>query len=116
VKFFADECCDAELVSLLRAEGHDVSYGIELASGMPDGEVLQRAFSEKRILITEDKDFGELVFRFKKPAHGIVLLRFEVGERHLKWVRYRELILQYGSRLEGHFFVVDAEKIRIRPL
>jgi predicted nuclease of predicted toxin-antitoxin system len=63
VKFLADECCDAGIVASLRASGHDVSYVPEQQAGVSDDEVLQTAFLESRILLTEDKDFGELVCR-----------------------------------------------------
>lgn len=116
MKFLADECCDADLVSLLRSEGYDVAYVMEFQPGALDKEVLEKAFAEDRILLTEDKDFGELVYRLKKPAYGIVLLRFEVGERHLKWLRLKQLIDEYGFKLEGFFVVIDREKFRFRPL
>jgi predicted nuclease of predicted toxin-antitoxin system len=116
VNFLADECCDADLVQFLRLEGHDVLYVLEFKPGAFDTEVLERAFIEKRILLTEDKDFGELVYRFKRQAFGIVLLRFDVHERSLKWPMLKELINKYGSKLEGHFAIVDSEKYRIRPL
>jgi predicted nuclease of predicted toxin-antitoxin system len=80
VKFLADECCDTELVTLLRSEGHDVLYVMEFKPGALDKKVLEKAFAEKRILLTEDKDFGELVYRLKKPAYSIVLLRFDERE------------------------------------
>lgn len=74
MKFLADECCDYSMVQHLRNEGHRVDYIQENNPGVTDIEVLKSAFREKRVLITEDKDFGELVYRFKKPAYGIVLL------------------------------------------
>jgi len=116
MKFVADECCDAGLVSLLRSEGHDVAYVSELNAGASDKEVLGKSLAEERILITEDKDFGELVYRLRKPAYAVVLLRFDVGERHLKWARLKELIDKYGYKLKGAFVVVDAEKFRFRSL
>jgi predicted nuclease of predicted toxin-antitoxin system len=84
--------------------------------GMEDKVEGVKAFAEKRILLTEDKDFGELIYRLKKPAYGIVLLRFKVRERHLKWSRLSELISQHGSKLEGHFIIADVAKFRFRPL
>jgi predicted nuclease of predicted toxin-antitoxin system len=61
------------LVASLRAAGHDVSYVAEVASGMTDEEVLKLAQDEQRVFLTEDKDFGELIFRFRLPAPGLVL-------------------------------------------
>jgi len=116
VKFIADECCDAALVSLLRSEGYDTVYIREFRPGALDKDVLDKAFAEERILITEDKDFGELVYRLEKPAYGVVLLRFDVHDRGLKWPRLKQLIDEYGHRLKGSFVVVDADKSRLHPL
>ena len=96
--------------------GYDVAYVLERQAGIPDDEVLQNAFVEGRILLTEDKDFGELVYRLKKPAYGIILIRIDVQERHAKWPRLEALITKHGDRLPGHFVVVDPNKYRFRPL
>lgn len=109
MKFCVDECCNVELVQHLQSVGYNVLYIAQYKPGALDDEVLLQAFTEKRILLTEDKDFEELVYWLKKPAYGIVFLRFEVQERHLKWPRLNQLIDRYGSRLEGNFVVVDNE-------
>ncbi len=116
MKFLADECCDAALVDALRWDDHDVLYVIESLRGAADADILARAFSERRILLTEDKDFGELVYRLRQPAHGVVLLRFDVTDRALKIPRMRHLLTQEAERLPGAFVVLEADKIRIRPL
>jgi len=61
LRFLADECCDTGLVASLREDGHDVSYVLEGKAGLSDDEVLLEAYNEGRILLTEDKDFAELV-------------------------------------------------------
>ena len=116
MKFLADECCDTGVVASLRADGHDVTYVLERQAGISDEEVLQNAFVEGRILLTEDKDFGELIYRLKKPAYGIILIRIDVQERHEKWPRLEALIAKHGDRLTGYFVVVDLNKYRFRPL
>lgn len=116
MKLLADECCDAGIVASLRAAGHDVSYVLEQQAGISDDEVLQTAFREGRILLTEDKDFGELVYRLKKPAYGMILIRIDVLDRHRKWPRVEALIAKHQDRLPGHFVVVDLNKYRFRPL
>lgn len=78
MKFLADECCDADMIASLREGGHDILYITEFKPGTVDEEVLKKAFDENRILLTEDKGFGELVFHLRKPARGIILLRFDV--------------------------------------
>ena len=62
MKLLADECCDAGLVHAQRNDGHDVLYAAESSPGATDEEILERAVSEHRILLTEDKNFGELVY------------------------------------------------------
>lgn len=116
MKFLADECCDAGLVQSLRASGHDVLYISEENPGATDEEVLLLALKNKCILITEDTDFGELVYRLKKPAHGIILIRISVKDRHLKWEQLKKLIEIYPDRLEGRFIILDSEKFRFRPI
>ena len=69
-----------------------------------------------RILLTEDKDFGDLVYRLKKPANGIILIRIDIQERHMKWPRLKTLIDKYEDRLSGHFIVLEMNRIRFRPL
>ena len=116
MKFLADECCDAALVDALRGDGHDVLYVIESLRGATDTDILARAFSEHRILLTEDKDFGELVYRLRQPARRVVLLRFNVTDRAFKVPRLRYLLDQEAERLPDAFVVLEADKIRIRPL
>jgi predicted nuclease of predicted toxin-antitoxin system len=67
VRWLADECVDAGLVSHLRAAGHDVIYMAEVSPAASDARVLMRAQAERRILLTEDKDFGDLVFAVGNP-------------------------------------------------
>ena len=70
MKFLADECCDAHVVSLFRYQRHDVLYVTEFKPGALDEEVLKKAFNEKRLLLTEDKDFGNL-FIVSKSQHMV---------------------------------------------
>ncbi len=117
MKFLADECCDADLVAELRAAGHDVRYVAEDEdAGATDHAVLSAAHAEGRILLTEDKDFGELTVRFGRPAVGIVLMRIDPAQRERKAPRLRALIEQFGDRLMGHFTVVRVDGFRFRRL
>lgn len=77
----ADECVDAALVDQLRGVGHDVVYVAELRSGVTDPEVLALAQHEDRLLLTEDKGFGELTFRLRLAVPGVVLLRIALERR-----------------------------------
>ena len=116
MKFLVDECCDAALVHALRTNGHDVVYVMENLTGATDDEILEYTLKENRILITEDKDFGELVYRLHHHANGIILMRFDVSDRSLKIPRLLDLIQNESQRLTGSFVSIDINKIRIRPL
>lgn len=116
MKFLADECCDALLVAGLRKDGHDVFYVAESARGSPDETVLRLAADQQRIVLTEDKDFGELVVRLGLPAYGIVLVRMNPADSGAKLTRLRAVLDKHGSRLAHSFVVVDPGKARFRPL
>lgn len=116
MKIAADECCDALLVAGLRQDGHDVWYAKESAAGQDDATILKLASQSERILLTEDKDFGELVVRLGLPAYGIVLLRLNPADSPAKLLRLRAVITSHVSRLEGSFVVVDTAQTRFRPL
>ncbi len=116
MRWLADECVDAALVARLRGAGHDVSYIAEIASGVTDNEVLQRAQEEGLLLLTEDKDFGELVFRFKRAVPGVVLLRVDPEKSQLKWIRLESAIARFGEGLVGRYVVVEEARFRSRPL
>ena len=75
MNFLVDEGVDAPIVYALREEGHDVLYIAELDPGIDDEVILEQARREERILVTLDKDFGELVYRLKKIHAGVILVR-----------------------------------------
>jgi predicted nuclease of predicted toxin-antitoxin system len=115
--WLADECVDAGLVARLRENGHDVLYTAETASGSNDARVLEIALRESRLLLTEDKDFGELVFRSsKKAVPGVVLLRIPPERNSLKWDRLRAAVTRFGKGLFGRYVVIEETRFRSRPL
>lgn len=116
MRWLADECVSALLVVQLRAAGHDVTSVAEEASRTEDEAVLELAASESRLLITEDKDFGELVFRQARRAPGIVLLRIDPSLPERRWERLRMAIEQLGEHLFDHYTVVEMDRLRSRPL
>ena len=115
MNFLADECCDALLVAGLRRDGHDVLYVVEIAPGIDDETVLKMAADQDRILLTEDKEFGDLVVRLGYPAYGIVLLRMNPAESDTKLARLREVLDKQASRLPHSIVVIDEGKARFRP-
>ena len=79
-------------------------------------EVMNRAQRENRLLLTEDKDFGDLVFRQARPVPGIVLLRIGTSRRLLKAPRLLVAISQFGDTLFGRYTVIEEARIRSRRL
>ncbi len=114
MNFLADENIDRHIVERLRLEGYDVRYIAETDAGISDDEVLDLANMEESILLTADKDFGELVFRLKKITVGVVLIRLAglTPERKAKIVF--ETINKHGTELLNAFSVVTIGAIRIR--
>ena len=80
-QFLVDEGCEAIIVRTLRNSGYDVAYIAELSPGISDDAVLQRGLQERRIVITEDRDFSELIFLDSKETYGIIFVRIPDVER-----------------------------------
>lgn len=114
--FLADECCHAVIVAALRAAGQDVAHVQETHRGAADEAVIALAAAEKRILITEDKDFGELVFRQGVSVPGLVLLRLTTTDPRRKAERLVGVVAAHAERLIGQHVVVLDSNVRTRPL
>lgn len=116
MKFVADEGVDGSLVVLLREAGFDVFYFAEFDRSTDDEVILELANNEGRILITRDKDFGELVWRLKMVHAGIILVRAE----ELSSPARAKLVLQFIHAnmhlLSNHFIVVQPGTSRIREM
>jgi predicted nuclease of predicted toxin-antitoxin system len=115
MKIVADEGIDRQVVERLRHESHEVIYVAELAPGINDDGVLQLANERDALLLTADKDFGELVFRLNRAAGGIVLMRLEGLSANAKSSIVANAIREYGVQLYGCFTVITSGAIRIRP-
>lgn len=89
---------------------------METSRGSTDANIQAQAFNESRLLITEDKDFDELVYRLHQPARRIVLIRFDIQDRALKIPRLRQLVDQEADRLFGNLIILEPANVRIRPL
>jgi predicted nuclease of predicted toxin-antitoxin system len=116
VRWLADECVAASLVRDMRAAGHDVAYIAERAPGLTDIQVIALAASENRLLLTEDKDFGELFYRRREPAVGFILLRVDPPIPDVQWRRLQDAILRIGDRLYDRYTVIEGSRHRSRPL
>ncbi len=113
MNFVANEGIDQPIVKLLRQEGHAVWYIAEMSPSISDEEVLQLANDQQAILLTFDKDFGELVFRQNQAAHGVVLFRLhgfapqEKAKLVLKIAQEHEQELRPSGTVSGEIWGRD---------
>jgi len=116
MRLLADENMEAASVAWLREMGHDVLWAAEDAPSMPDSDLLERANAAARIVLTRDRDFGQLVFGERRVSYGIILLRLRARNQ---WERL-PLLQSFWPEIErnaaGHFLVVNNDRVRIRAL
>jgi len=116
MRFLADENFPGDAVTALRRAGHDVAWVRTDAPGSLDRDVLSQAMNEERILLTFDKDFGELAWRTALPAScGIVLFRLRMPPPADAGSVIAG-ILNSRSDWADHFSVIEPARIRMRPL
>ncbi|NTU64456.1 MAG: DUF5615 family PIN-like protein [Chloroflexi bacterium] len=111
--FLADESCDFAVVRALRAASFDVFAVSEVAVRSIDRDLIEQANREHRILITEDKDFGWLVFASHVDSPGVILIRFPGNLRRTLAPAIVQLVQDQGDNLRGSFVVVQPGRIRI---
>lgn len=115
-RLIADENIQSFLVGALRKDGHDVLYIAEYADGITDEEVLSIASDQQRLLLTEDKDFGELVFRLKRGLPGVILLRMTDVFWHSRYKRLTKLLQLHAEQLDRKYIVVEEDRFRFRSM
>jgi predicted nuclease of predicted toxin-antitoxin system len=114
MKFIVDESTGTAVVEYLETRGFDVVSVHNETPGIDDYLIVNRAFAEERIIITNDKDFGELVYRQKLKHKGVMLLRLEDERASNKIAIIQKLLSLYSERLKNNFIVVTENRIRIR--
>ena len=116
LKFLADVNVEKDLVDFLTEQGFDVLWIPDYNCHLSDEELFKLANNEKRILITNDTDFGEIVFLQKKVSVGIVLIRVKGQRVNKKLHALKKLIKFYSDKIENCFVVISDKRIRIRSL
>ena len=114
MRLVADESLDHPIVERLRMDGHEVVSVIETAPGMTDEEVLAMARARGAVLLTADKDFGELVHRQRRLATGVILVRLAGVSAPGKQAAVSRVIADHEQELRGAFTVVSPGMVRIR--
>lgn len=115
MKFLADENIPLEVVKHLQQDGIDLVSQSIVAPGANDEQILSRMLQEKRVIITLDKDFGQLIFKTRKQSNGVILLRV-----HPQSVEYLysllKKVLGLNIKFNSSFCVVERHRVRIVPL
>ena len=113
MRFLVDECTGPAVARWLSDQGHDVFSVYDQARGATGDEIIHKAFTENRILISNDKDFGEKIFREQLPHRGVILLRLVDERSQRKITAMQHILSNYHDRLENSFVVVTETKVRI---
>ena len=112
----ADESADFAIVRALREAGHDVVAVSEISPRADDRDIIDRCHGEGRILLTEDKDFGQLVYASGAQATGVILLRFPAGRRAEMTESVVNLVAAHADKLAGRFVVLQPGRARMTRL
>ena len=112
MRFLVDECTGPHVANWLSEEGYEIFSVFHEARGMADPDVLFKALSEHWILITNDKDFGEMVFRERRQDHGVIFLRLDDERSANKIDVIRRLLAKYPNKLADRFVIVTETRVR----
>jgi predicted nuclease of predicted toxin-antitoxin system len=117
MRLLADENFPLPSIRRLRESGYEIEAVAELAPGMPDSAVLAHAQANQQVLLTFDRDFGELIYRRGAPVPpGVVYLRLVPANPQEAGDLIQKLLTAKAVHLEGRFTVLERERIRQRPL
>ena len=113
MRFLVDECTGPSVAKWLREQGHNVFSVFDEARGIDDDRVLEIAIDEERVLITNDKGFGNKVFLQRQNHHGVILLRLENERAVNKVAAVGRLLGQFADQIADRFIVVTESSIRV---
>jgi predicted nuclease of predicted toxin-antitoxin system len=116
MKFLADAHISVEMVAMVRALDHDCVDASAIPPRMPDVDVLRLAADQARVVITADKDFGELVFLHGITCPGVLLIRLSQAHETDRVATLRSMWASVMSRLPGSFITITAAGVRARPM
>lgn len=114
MRFLLDEGLPLRLIAYLTEHGHDVvTIGRDFPFALSDRQILEIARAEARIVLTNDTDFGDLVFRERLPHAGVILFRLGYVSLPDRIARLQEVLVNHADQLD-HFIVVTPNNIRVR--
>ncbi len=115
-RFLADESRDYLVVRTLRAAGHDVVAVVDEGERSVDADIIDRAYADERILLTEDKDFGWHVFVARPRSPGVILIRFPASMRTTMAKSTLAAVETHGDRIWTSFLVIQPGHVRLQKL
>ena len=113
LRFIVDVGVGKKVEGWLRAAGYDVASVRDVNPRASDDDILKKAVEEARIVLTMDKDFGELVYRLGKAHVGVLILRLEDADGNHKVNVMRNIITVHGDKLPGSFCVYQGDTLRV---
>jgi len=113
VRFLVDECTGPAVARWLRNLHHNVYSVYDEDRGLDDESILRKANRGNYILITNDKDFGELIFRMRRPHKGVILLRLDDERAENKIAVLQRVFKSYSNKLANNLVVVTEKTVRI---
>ncbi len=112
MRFLVDECTGPKVAAWLAAEGYEVYSVFDQSRGEQDDDILAKAVIENWILITNDKDFGELIYRERREHHGIIFFRLTDERAANKIEVLQKLLTAHADKLPDQFVTVTETKVR----
>jgi predicted nuclease of predicted toxin-antitoxin system len=116
VRLFADENVPWSLVERFRASGHDVRAAAEEGPGSSDDRWMTVAWRDGRVVLTSDRDYGDLVFRHRLPSRGVIYLRLDALPVPDRVRRLEAVWADIESEAAGRFVTVTEKRVRVRDL
>ena len=116
MRFLADENLEYPVITFLKDNNLDIVAVRDIMKGATDTEIIEYAFNNRLLIITSDKDFGELTFRLQRPNFGIILLRLSETDISEKAKILLAAIKTLDDEAFNKFIVIDKFKIRFRSL
>ena len=112
MRFLVDECTEPAVARWLVSQNHEVFSVYDVSPGMKDGDILRQAVVENRIIITNDKDFGDMIYRERRPHCGVIFLRLDDERTPAKIDALRRLLADHADQLFERYVVVTEARVR----
>jgi predicted nuclease of predicted toxin-antitoxin system len=116
MNFLGDAHVSSAMVAMLSRHGHQCTTAVELPPGLSDIAVLELACQQGRIVLTHDKDFGELVFVHRLRPAGVLLLRIHAAAEADRVARLEAVLPDVEKHLPGSFVTVTRSRVRTRAI